>query len=101
MWFSDQAQEAANLYTSLFKDARITNVRRYGEAAAEVSGREKGTMMTVSFQVDGQEFVALNGGPHFTFTPAVSFSVSCQTNRRLMKSSSGSPRVECRNNAAG
>ncbi len=75
LWFDGKAEEAANLYVSLFKNSKITNVSRYGEAAPG----ETGTVMTVSFELDGQEFIALNGGPHFSFTPAISFMIHCET----------------------
>ena len=65
LWFDDKAEEVAKFYVSIFKNSRIGSTSRYGEAAAEVSGRPKGTVMTVAFQLDGQEFVGLNGGPHF------------------------------------
>ncbi len=79
MWFDNQAEEAVNFYTSIFKNPKIKSVTRYGEAGAEVSGRPKGTVMTVTFEVEGQEFIALNGGPHFKFTEAISFVVNCET----------------------
>src|SRR6266508_3296318 len=75
LWFDNQAEEAANFYTSLFDNSKILDVARYGEAGPG----EAGTVMTVAFQLDGQDFVALNGGPRFTFTEAVSFVVSCET----------------------
>lgn len=68
LWFDDQAEEAARFYTSIFKKSKIGSIARYGESGAEVSGRPKGTVMTVEFQIEGQEFVALNGGPQFKFT---------------------------------
>ena len=83
LWFDDKAEEAAAFYTSIFKNSKIGTVARYGDAGAEVSGRPKGTVMTVSFQLDGQEFVALNGGPQFKFTEAVSFVVNCQTQEEV------------------
>ena len=73
LWFDTQAEEAAEFYTSIFKGARILDVARYGEAGP----RPAGMVMTVSFVLDGQEFVALNGGPEFTFDEAISFQVSC------------------------
>lgn len=79
LWFDDRAEEAANFYTSIFKNSKIGKVAHYGEEGAKASGRPKGTVMTVVFQIEGQEFVALNGGPQFTFTPAISFVVNCQT----------------------
>ena len=65
LWFDNQAEEAVSFYTSIFKNSRIVSITRYGEEGAEASGRPKGTVMTVAFQLDGQEFVALNGGPYF------------------------------------
>jgi len=73
LWFDTQAEEAATFYTSVFKNSRILQVSHYGEAGP----RPAGMVMTVSFELDGQEFVALNGGPEFTFTEAVSFMVTC------------------------
>lgn len=83
LWFNDQAEEAAEFYVSVFKNSRIKNIARYGEAGAEASGRAKGSVMTVSFELEGQEFIALNGGPVFTFSPAVSFVVNCATQEEL------------------
>jgi predicted 3-demethylubiquinone-9 3-methyltransferase (glyoxalase superfamily) len=83
LWFDDKAEEAVNFYTSIFKNSKIKSITRYGEAGAEVSGRPKGTVMTVTFQLDGQEFMALNGGPHFTFSPAISFIVNCKTQEEI------------------
>jgi predicted 3-demethylubiquinone-9 3-methyltransferase (glyoxalase superfamily) len=79
LWFNGQAEEAANLYTSLFKNSKIRNAARYGEAGPG----PKGSVMSVTFQLDGQEFIALNGGPQFTFSPAVSFLVSCETQEEV------------------
>lgn len=73
LWFDTQAEEAANFYTSIFKNSRITNVARYGEAGPGPAG----SVMTVSFELEGQAFTALNGGPQFNFTEAVSFFVNC------------------------
>jgi predicted 3-demethylubiquinone-9 3-methyltransferase (glyoxalase superfamily) len=75
LWFDDQAEEAVNLYTSTFKNARIGTVARYGK---EGPGPE-GSVMTITFQIEGQDFMALNGGPVFHFTPAISFMVDCKT----------------------
>jgi predicted 3-demethylubiquinone-9 3-methyltransferase (glyoxalase superfamily) len=75
LWFDDQAEEAMNFYVSVFKDSRIIRVGRYGEGGP---GR-KGSVMTATFQLLGQEFHALNGGPQFTFSPAISFLVNCET----------------------
>lgn len=79
LWFDDQAEEAAEYYVSIFKNARINNVSRYGEAGQEIHGRPPGSVMTVDFELDGQTFTALNGGPHFKFNEAVSFQVYCET----------------------
>ncbi len=79
LWFADQAEEAAAFYTSLFPDSRIVSVSRYGEAGQEVHGRPPGSAMTVAFELEGQPFVALNGGPLFNFTEAVSFQIPCDT----------------------
>jgi predicted 3-demethylubiquinone-9 3-methyltransferase (glyoxalase superfamily) len=75
LWFDGKAEEAANFYTSIFKDSKILNVARYGEAGPG----PKGSVMVVSFQIEEQEFTALNGGPQFTFSPAISFIVRCDT----------------------
>ena len=75
LWFDGKAEEAANFYVSVFKNAKIVSVTHYGEAGPA----PKGTVMTVAFELDGQKFVALNGGPQFTFSPATSFVVNCET----------------------
>jgi predicted 3-demethylubiquinone-9 3-methyltransferase (glyoxalase superfamily) len=83
LWFDDQAEEAATFYTSIFKHSKIGPVTRYGEAGAGVSGRPKGSVMTVTFEIEGQEFMALNGGPLFPFTEAVSLMVKCDTQQDI------------------
>ena len=83
LWFDNQAEEAVNFYVLIFKNSKIGNITRYGEAGAEVSGRPKGSVMTVTFEVDGQEFVALNGGPHFKFSEAISLMVKCETQEEI------------------
>jgi predicted 3-demethylubiquinone-9 3-methyltransferase (glyoxalase superfamily) len=75
LWFDGKAEEAANFYVSVFENAKILNVSRYPEDSPGPTG----TVMTVEFELDGQEFIALNGGPQFTFTPAISFSIDCTT----------------------
>jgi predicted 3-demethylubiquinone-9 3-methyltransferase (glyoxalase superfamily) len=75
LWFNGQAEEAMHFYTSIFKNSKIGRVTRYGDAGPG----PKGTVMTASFQLDGQDFMALNGGPQFLFTPAISFFVNCET----------------------
>ena len=79
LWFDDKAEEAVSFYTSIFDHSKVTSVTRYGEEGAEASGRPKGTVMTLAFQLDGQDFVALNGGPYFKFTEAISFVVNCES----------------------
>jgi len=83
LWFNDKAEEAAHFYASIFKNAKIGNITRYSEASANASGRPAGSVMTVAFQLDGQEFVALNGGPHFQFNEAVSFVVNCESQAEI------------------
>src|SRR3989454_5068384 len=83
LWFDDKAEEAANFYVSIFKNSKMGNISRYGEEAAKVSGRAKGSVMTVAFQLDGQEFLALNGGPLFKFSEAISFIVNCKTQEEV------------------
>ena len=75
LWFDTQGEEAAEFYTSIFKNSSILQISRYGEAGP----RPEGTVMTVLFELDGQRFTALNGGPEFTFTEAVSFQVNCES----------------------
>ncbi|MGO8985716.1 MAG: VOC family protein [Terriglobales bacterium] len=75
LWFNDRAEEAVNFYTSIFKNSKILNIARYGEAGP----RPAGSVMTVTFELEGQQFIALNGGPHYTFSPAISFFVDCET----------------------
>jgi predicted 3-demethylubiquinone-9 3-methyltransferase (glyoxalase superfamily) len=74
LWFDSQAEEAVNFYTSIFKNSKILSTVRYGEAGPE----PKGNIMSMTFQLEGQEFIALNGGPEFTFSPAISFFVNCE-----------------------
>lgn len=83
LWFDDQAEEAVSFYTSIFRNSKIVSVARYGEEAAQASGRPKGSVMTVAFQLEGQKFVALNGGPHFKFTEAISFVVNCRSQEEV------------------
>lgn len=83
LWFDDKAEEAATFYVSIFKNAKLGHITRYGEAGAEVSGRPKGSVMTVTFEIEGQEFVALNGGPLFKFTEALSFMVKCHSQAEI------------------
>jgi predicted 3-demethylubiquinone-9 3-methyltransferase (glyoxalase superfamily) len=79
LWFNDQAEEAMNYYVSIFKNSKVVSVTRYGDAGPG----PKGSVMTAQFELDGQRFTALNGGPHYSFTPAVSFVVSCDTQEEI------------------
>ena len=83
LWFDDQAEEAAKFYVSIFKNSQFGHVTRYGEGGAAVAGRPKGSVLTATFTIDGQEFVALNGGPHFKFSEAVSFMVKCENQKEI------------------
>jgi predicted 3-demethylubiquinone-9 3-methyltransferase (glyoxalase superfamily) len=83
LWFDDQAEEAARFYTSIFKNSKIDEITRYPEKAADRIGREPGSVMTMEFTLDGVQFVALNGGPQFKFTEAVSFVVTCDTQEEI------------------
>lgn len=78
LWFDDQAEAAATFYTATFPNSKIRTVMRYGEAGREIHGKEPGSAMTVEFELDGQPFTALNGGPLFKFSEAISFQVYCQ-----------------------
>jgi predicted 3-demethylubiquinone-9 3-methyltransferase (glyoxalase superfamily) len=79
LWYDNQAEEAANFYISIFKNSKISSVNRYGDAGPG----PKGSVMIVTFQLEGQNFIALNGGPHFKFTPAVSLYVDCETQEEV------------------
>jgi predicted 3-demethylubiquinone-9 3-methyltransferase (glyoxalase superfamily) len=79
LWFDNQAEEAAKFYVSLFHNSAMGTVTRYGKEGFEVHGRPEGSVLTVSFRLEGQEFTALNGGPHFKFSEAISFVVRCET----------------------
>jgi len=83
LWFDSQAEEAAKFYVSIFRNSRIGKIARYGDSGADASGQPKGSVMTVSFELDGQEFLALNGGPHFKFSEAISLVVNCETQKEV------------------
>ena len=83
LWFDDQAEEAVEFYTAIFSNSKIVNIARYGEAGREIHGKPAGTVMTVAFELDGQAFTALNGGPLFTFNEAISFQVRCETQEEV------------------
>jgi len=95
LWFDDQAEEAMSFYTSIFKNSKIGTVSRYGDAGPG----EKGTVMSGTFQIEGQEFMALNGGPLFKFTEAISFVVHCETQAEVdelwEKLSAGGEKGQC------
>jgi predicted 3-demethylubiquinone-9 3-methyltransferase (glyoxalase superfamily) len=79
LWFDGQAEAAAAFYTSIFKDSRIVKTTRFTDAGREIHGRPPGSVMTIVFEIAGQSFTALNGGPHFQFNEAISFQVHCET----------------------
>ncbi len=85
LWYDDQAQEAAEFYTSLFNDSSIGNITHYSQVGYEIHGRPEGSIMTVEFELAGYRFIGLNGGPHFKFTPAISFFVVCETEKEIDK----------------
>ena len=83
LWFDKEAEEAAKFYTSIFKNSKIGRVSHYGEAGHEIHGRAAGTVMTAEFELNGQKFLALNGGPIFKFNEAVSFIVNCESQEEV------------------
>jgi len=83
LWFDDQAEDAANLYVSIFPNSRIGEISRYGKEGFEIHGRQAGSVMTVEFFLDGQRFVALNGGPQFKFGEAISFQIHCDDQKEI------------------
>lgn len=95
LWFDDQAEEAAKFYTSIFKNSKINKIDYFGEGAV----RPADMVMTVAFEIEGQQFIALNGGPEYKFNPAVSFMVDCQTQAEVdelwQKLTTGGEEVEC------
>jgi predicted 3-demethylubiquinone-9 3-methyltransferase (glyoxalase superfamily) len=95
LWFDDKAEEAANFYVSIFKNSKVGTITRYGDAGPGPTGR----VMTVTFKLEGQEFIALNGGPQFKFTEAISFVVNCETQEEIdefwEKLSAGGKKVQC------
>src|SRR5262245_45541879 len=83
LWFDDQAEEAAKFYTAIFKNSKVVSVSRYGEAGREIHGKPAGSVLTVLFELDGQPFTALNGGPMFKVNEAISFQVHCETQQEV------------------
>ena len=84
LWFDNQAEEAANFYTSIFKISKIGNISRYGKEGYETHGREAGTVLNIDFEIEGQRFTGLNGGPVFKFNEAISFVVHCKRNKWII-----------------
>jgi len=99
LWFESQAEEAAAFYTSIFQNSRILATTRYDEAAARAAGRPVGSVLTVAFELEGQNFTALNGGPVFKFTEAISFVVNCEAQTEVDhywdRLSAGGQEVQC------
>lgn len=85
LWFDGKAEEAVNFYVSIFDKAKIGDVSRYDDVSSKASGQPEGKVMTIEFQIEGEDFVAINGGPEFKFTPAVSFMVYCDTQEKIDK----------------
>ena len=83
LWFDNQAEEAARYYTGIFKNSKIGRISRYGEAGREVHGQKPGTVMTIEFELNGQPFTGLNGGPIFKFNEAISFQIMCKTQEEV------------------
>ena len=99
LWFNDNAEEAVKFYTSIFKKSKVVTTTRYEKSGAKASGRKGGSVMTIAFELNGQKFVALNGGPLFSFTEAVSFVVNCKTQAEIdnywKKLSAGGKESQC------
>ncbi len=99
LWYDNQAEEAANFYVSIFKNSRVKNVTYYSEEVSAVAGQKAGSVMTVLFELEGQEFLALNGGPIFKFTEAISIMVDCKTQAEVdelwEKLSAGGAKSNC------
>ena len=99
LWLNDKAEQAAKFYTSIFKKSKIKKVARYGKGKPTPSGRPPGSVMTVEFEIEGQKFIALNGGPHFKINEAISFVVNCKTQVEVdyywKKLTAGGKEVQC------
>jgi predicted 3-demethylubiquinone-9 3-methyltransferase (glyoxalase superfamily) len=100
LWFDDQAEEAAKFYTSIFKNSKVGKITRYGESAETAAGRPAGSVMTVEFELEGQKFTALNGGPVFKFNESISFVVNCETQEEVdyfweKLTADGGQEIEC------
>jgi predicted 3-demethylubiquinone-9 3-methyltransferase (glyoxalase superfamily) len=103
LWFDNQAEEAANFYTGIFKDSKIVVISRYGEVGQEIHGQKPGTVMTVAFELEGQSFTALNGGPIFKFNEAISLQINwtARTRSTTTGTSFRPVAMKKRSNAAG
>ena len=101
LWFDSEAEEAARFYVSVFRNARVGKISRYGKEGFEIHGRLEGSVMTVDFEIEGQSFTALNGGPHFKFNEAISFQIPCETQEESTITGRDSPLVARSSNAAG
>jgi predicted 3-demethylubiquinone-9 3-methyltransferase (glyoxalase superfamily) len=99
LWFNHTAMEAAKFYTSVFKRSKLGKIARYGKAGEKVAGRPAGSVMTVEFEIEGQQFIALNGGPIFRFNESISFVVNCRTQAEVdyywKKLTAGGKPVQC------
>jgi predicted 3-demethylubiquinone-9 3-methyltransferase (glyoxalase superfamily) len=99
LWFDTEAEDAAKHYVSIFKNSRIVNIGRYGKEGKEIHGKEAGSVMAVEFELEGQKFVGLNGGPQFKFDEAISFQISCETQAEIdyfwSKLTDGGKEVQC------
>lgn len=99
LWFNDNAEKAVRFYTGIFKRSKVRKVARYSKATERAAGRPAGSVMTIEFELDGQQFVALNGGPVYKFNPAISFVVNCKNQAELdyywKKLSAGGREVQC------
>jgi len=99
LWFDNQAEEAANFYTSIFKNSKIETISRYGKEGFDIHGQKEGTVMTIGFRINDQSFTALNGGPIFKFNEAVSFQIFCETQEEIdyywTKLSEGGQESQC------
>lgn len=83
LWFDDKAEEAVNFYVSIFKNSKVGNVTRYGKEGYEIHKKKEGSVMTIDFEIEGQKFLALNGGPIFKFNEAISFQIYCDTQEEI------------------
>ena len=99
LWFNDNAEEAVEFYKSIFKKSKIGKIARYDEASEKAAGRQAGSVMTIEFEIEGQKFIALNGGPHFKFNEAISLSVDCKSQAEVdelwEKLSAGGSKSQC------